>query len=116
VFPWAQGVRGARIGLTGDVFQYPLYGPDLSNHVQYVGVRGPRGAFRDPRSCATWQRLLRDGRYDYVVFARSLFDPVGSLAARAETWTTAIPGARVVVRSGRTSVARMPHTIDRSCP
>lgn len=109
-FPWARTVRGARIGLTGDVLQYPLYGPDLSNHVQYVGVRGPRGAFDDALSCTSWQRLLRDGRYRYVVFTRSAFDPVGSVTGRQLRWTTALRGTTVVADEPTTSIVRVDGT------
>lgn len=107
VFPWAQGVRGARIGLTGDVFQYPLYGPDLSNHVQYVGVTGPRGAFEDATTCSAWYRVVRRGGYDYLVLARSFFDPVGSLAVRQQEWTARIPGASTLVDEHLTRVVRV---------
>jgi hypothetical protein len=40
-----------RITTTGDFFSYPFYGPDLSNRVQFAGVRGPHGAFRAVESC-----------------------------------------------------------------
>ena len=58
-------VRDARVGVVGTFggfFAYPLWGPDGSNHVQYIGARGPHG--RSPRSgsCPQWRRAINAGR------------------------------------------------------
>ena len=68
-FGWAQSVSGARIGVAGTFtqLQYALYGRDLSNYVQYIGVRGPHGSYAPATSCAQWRRLVNAGRYNYVV-------------------------------------------------
>ncbi len=42
-FAWARDVSGARIATTS-TRQYPLFGTDLSNQVQYVGVERPTAA------------------------------------------------------------------------
>jgi hypothetical protein len=61
-----------RIGFVGlDLQQYPWYGPDLSNYVQYVGAAGKHGAFRRIRTCFEWRRALNAGRYTYVIIAPS---------------------------------------------
>jgi hypothetical protein len=64
---WASALRDRRIALSGQDLQYPLYGSDLSNHVQYVGQVTPHGGFERATSCAQWQRLLRAGDYDFLV-------------------------------------------------
>jgi hypothetical protein len=70
--PWARGARHERIAIVGPytVLQYPLYGRDLSNQVQYVGRKGPHGAFDPIRECAAWRQALNAGRYSYVVALR----------------------------------------------
>jgi hypothetical protein len=47
--------------------QYPMYGLDLTNRVQFAGVESPDGAYRPVRSCDRWIEFLAEGRYDYVV-------------------------------------------------
>ncbi len=82
-FGWAESVSGARIGLAGTFtqVQYALYGRDLSNYVQYIGVRGPDGSYAPATSCAQWRRLVNSGHYNYVVTSTG---PVSSLAAVKE--------------------------------
>ena len=46
-FKWARSVSGARIATTG-TRQYPLFGTDLSNRVQFVGIQRPHGGFVAP--------------------------------------------------------------------
>lgn len=66
-FRWAGPLSGQRIGLAGFRAQYPLYGTDLDNWVQYVGRRGPHGAFTEYETCAEWLRAVDAGDYRYVV-------------------------------------------------
>ena len=56
-FKWAQGITDARIATTS-TRQYPLYGRDLSNEVDYIGVEQPHGGFTAPTTCRQWRRLL----------------------------------------------------------
>ncbi len=100
-FGWAQSVSGARIGVAGTFtqVQYALYGRDLSNYVQYIGVRGPHGSYAPATSCAQWRRLVNAGRYNYVVTSSG---PVSSLAAMNErphsftVWTGHDQNSRLV--------------------
>jgi hypothetical protein len=68
---WAQSVHGARIAIDGFFVQYPLYGPDLSNYVQYLGATLPHGGFRELGTCRAWWAAVTNGRFDYVVLAPS---------------------------------------------
>ncbi len=68
-FKWANSLSGARIATTS-TRQYPLFGTDLSNRVQYVGIERPHGGFTAPSTCQTWRRLLNAGNYDYVIATR----------------------------------------------
>ena len=95
VWAFFRGVHHARVGVVGTFggfFSYPLWGPDDSNHVQYVGARGPHGSFDAIATCRQWREALNNGRYQYVVttpardpwhpkrwpLARIRLDPLGS--------------------------------------
>jgi hypothetical protein len=73
-FAWARDVSGARIATTS-TRQYPLFGTDLSNHVQYLGTEQPHGGFEPPATCKQYLRLLKEGDYDYVVATRDREEP-----------------------------------------
>jgi hypothetical protein len=87
---WAHDVHDARIAVVGAFMQsqYPMYGVDLSNHVQYAGVHTAHGGWRRPRTCREWIRFLEHGRYDYVAIAPS---------EHFREWTQAQPDAHVAV-------------------
>lgn len=111
---WAQDLEDERVGIVGYLLQYPLYGRDGSNRVEWVGRRGPHGAFAPIESCAEWRAALDAGRYRYVVTAPKasvvLDDAGASLAEpREAAWTGSAPGARVLMRDGprRTTVFRI---------
>ncbi len=65
-FAWSRDISGARIATTS-TRQYPLFGTDLSNHVQYLGTEQPHGGFEAPKNCQTYLQLLKKGDFDYVV-------------------------------------------------
>ena len=73
-FKWARSISGARIATT-TTRQYPLFGTDLSNRVQFVGEQRPHGGFVAPSTCRAWRRLLDEGDYDYVVASRDRVEP-----------------------------------------
>jgi hypothetical protein len=121
---WARRVHGARIGYVGYLLHYPLYGQDLSNRVEYVGVHGPHGAFGSVPNCRAWVSELRRRRYHYIVAA-----PVGAvgLAAKGQEhaepvearWSRRIPGVVTVLhaRVAKTWVFRLPRHLatPRAC-
>jgi len=129
---WAKHRHGQRIALAGFALQYPLYGDDLSNHVQVVGRRGPDGSFSRLQSCRNWRRALRAGHYDFVAVPTSVpvpelgFDlgrwnlgaPDGEppLVPPESVWTRTDPAAELVFEQGGASVYRVGPRIDvRSC-
>ncbi|HWB69467.1 MAG TPA: hypothetical protein VG518_05775 [Solirubrobacterales bacterium] len=114
-FAWARGVSGARIATTS-TRQYPLFGTDLSNRVQYVGRQTPHGGFVAPRTCRAWRRLLNEGGYDYVVASRDRLEPGKPPYPDAARWTAG-PQAAVVLRKPPTVVFRLSGRLDPSaCP
>ncbi len=80
LYGWVRHVSDARIALAGLGISYPLFGADLSNHVQYVGHKGPHGAFdrvEELPGMATASSTT--GNYDFVVVSantRGASEPV----------------------------------------
>lgn len=99
LYAWATHVDGARIAVVGFHQQYPLYGPRLTNRVQYVGSPGPHGAFGDDTSCRDWLSRLARGRFDYVAVSPLDFETREPVQA---AW--AAGAGREVLRSGLAAV------------
>jgi len=118
-FTWARDVRDARIA-TVIARQYPLYGTDLSNRVDFVGERGPDGSFTPIRSCGEWRQALDDGDYDFVV--TGFREPTEELGTRPEEpreagWTRDDPAAEEIIHDEDVSVFRLAGALDPSgCP
>ena len=109
-FIWARDVGDARIA-TITIRQYPYYGGDLSNHVQYVGLRGSDDSFTPITSCNAWRRAVNDGDYDYVVTASNIPSPEAEPPPEAG-WTGDDKGAKEIVHDGPTSVFKLDGELD----
>ncbi len=112
-FPWARDQHGDRISFTGDVFQYPLYGSDLSNRVSFVGSAGAHGSITAPTTCATWRRLVDTQRANEVVVANGEFS-FSTAQAPADVWTSGDPATRVVLRGDGVTAYRLARPLDPS--
>jgi hypothetical protein len=104
-FEWAHGLSGTRIATTS-TRQYPLYGTDLSNHVQYVGEEQPHGGFTAPTTCRSWRQLLNAGNYDYVVASRDRVEPGKPPYPPTAAWTAG-PGAEPILRKPPTVIFQL---------
>jgi hypothetical protein len=104
-FEWAQGIEGARIATTS-TRQYPLFGRDLSNQVEFVGEEQPHGGFTAPITCRRWRQLLNEGDYDYVVASRDRIEPGKPPYPPTAHWTKA-PNAAVVLRTPPTVIYKL---------
>jgi hypothetical protein len=114
-FEWSRSLEGARIATTS-TRQYPLFGTDLSNQVEFVGEERPHDGFVAPTSCARWRRLLDEGDYDYVVASRDRIEPGKPPYPETARWTEG-PGATVVLRTPPTVVFELNRPLDPSaCP
>jgi hypothetical protein len=73
-YDFARRQHDKRIGIIGSseiIFgQYGFYGGDLTNYVQYIGQRGPHGAYRLPTSCPQFRHLINEGEYDYLILSQ----------------------------------------------
>jgi hypothetical protein len=113
-FMWARDVEDARVA-TVIARQYPLYGTDLSNRVEFVGERGPEGSFTPIRGCSEWRHALNKGDYDYVV--TGFREPTEELGTRPEEpreagWTRADPAADEIVHDEDVSVFALDGMLD----
>jgi hypothetical protein len=114
-FAWGRDVSDARIATTS-TRQYPLFGTDLSNEVQFLGVERPHGGFEAPADCRTYRRLLNEGDYDYVITTRDREEPGKPPYPPQTTWTRG-PQARVVLKKPPTVVFYLSGRLDSSaCP
>jgi hypothetical protein len=100
---WAyfRSVHHARVavsGTYGEFFTYPLFGIDVSNRVQYIAQRGPRGSFSRIHSCRTWRATVNRGHFRYLLTTpeRDFWRPQQLRPAPERAWVVSDPAARVV--------------------
>jgi hypothetical protein len=100
-FKWSRNISDARIATTS-TRQYPLFGTDLTNHVQFIGEESPHGGFEAPTTCRRYRELLNEGDYDYVVATRDRIEPGKPPYPPEAMWTEG---------SGATPILRTPPTV-----
>lgn len=111
-FKWANAISDARIATTS-TRQYPLFGADLSNHVQYIGEEQVHGGFVAPSTCQQWRHLLNEGHYDYVVTSRDRIEPGKPPYPQATRWTEG-QGATPILKTPPTVVFKLKGPLDPS--
>ncbi len=111
-FKWSHDLSDARIATTS-TRQYPLFGTDLSNQVDYIGIERPHGGFTAPTTCQTWRRLLNAGNYDYVIATRDRIESGKPIYPPTARWTEA-PSTTVVLREPPTIVFKLGTFLDSS--
>ncbi len=89
---WASTVHHARIGVSGLIQHYPLYGSDLTNEVEFLGTPGPHNTYFAIDTCSKWRQAINDGKFQFVVTVRDYTKAVPS----SVTWTQTDPAAKVV--------------------
>src|SRR6476646_1049914 len=94
-FAWSRNISDARIATTS-TRQYPLFGTDLSNHVQYLGTEQPHGGFEPPQTCHAYVHLLQDGDYDYVIATRDRIEANKPPYPPSVKWTEDAGGTAVL--------------------
>jgi len=105
-FAWARDISDARIATTS-TRQYPLYGTDLSNQVQYLGLPRPYGGFEAPQTCQQYLQLLNEGDYDYVVATRDRLEKGKPPYPPSAKWTEDA-GGKPILRKPPTVVFKLP--------
>ena len=113
---WARDVRDANVAVAGvrGVFnQYPLYGTDLSNEVQWLGVRGQHDAWLRIPTCEKWRRAINQGGYTHVVTTYDPFHPGRLTDTREAQWTREDEAAtRKVLSDGPVNVFEITGRMD----
>jgi hypothetical protein len=114
---WARDIRDARIavgGIRGVFTQYAFYGTDLSNHVQWLGERGPHDAYLRIPDCADWRRAVDAGGYTHVVTTFDQYLPPHRGNTPEGRWTQSDPNAKVIVSEGPVRVFQITGPLDPS--
>ncbi len=111
-FKWARSISDASIATTA-TRQYPLFGTDLSNHVQFVGLQRPHGGFVSPTTCRAWRLALDAGHYDYAVVTRDRIESGKPAYPPAARWTEG-PGVTVLLRKPPTVIFKLTTPLDPS--
>ena len=91
-------------GVRGVFNQYPFYGDDLSNEVQWLGVEGDDGAWLRIPTCELWREELAAGDYTHVVTMYDPFNPGRLTDTKEALWTREDPASRELFRDGPVSV------------
>jgi hypothetical protein len=114
-FAWSRSLSDARIATTS-TRQYPLFGTELSNRVDFVGLERPHGGFVAPGACRPWRRLVNEGDYDYVITSYDRIEAGQPPYPPTARWTEG-PGVKVVLRKPPTVVSQLSGPLDPStCP
>jgi hypothetical protein len=105
------------VGTTAGFAGYGFYGPDLSNHVVYLGEKGPHGAFNAIPTCEGFRAAVNDGDLDYLVTAPFLnflhsSQPVPSPEAR---WLQGSGGVEPLLREGKVTVWKVTGPLKPRC-
>ena len=111
-FAWARDVSDSRIATTS-TRQYPLFGTDLSNQVQYLGINRPHGGFEAPSTCQQYLQLLNEGDYRYAIATRDRLEPGKPPYPPSARWIENA-GAQAILKKPPTVVFELPKTLDPS--
>jgi hypothetical protein len=97
----------ARIATDTLFLQYPLYGYDLSNYVQFIGRKGPHGAFGALTTCRAWKAAVNEGNYDFLLVAAAHYPVPPLVRSPAMSWAESEHGhaLRPLAREGDRATA-----------
>jgi hypothetical protein len=118
-YQWARDKTDSRIGLAGTTagfLGYGFFGTDLSNHVLYLGQKGPHGAFNAIPTCPAFRTAVNQANLDYLVTAPFLnflhtSNPVPSPEA---AWLRNDPAATRIHHDGPVAIWKLNESLDPS--
>jgi hypothetical protein len=121
VSTWAFGLRDQRIGVVGTGVaenQYPLYGPDLSNRVRYLGQREAHGTFATITSCRTFMNTVNEGRVNWLVVTPQIqLFSLAPLPSPEPKWLGRMRNAQLFKQDLQHQIYRVTGPLDpNSCP
>lgn len=112
---WARDIRDARIaigGIRGVFTQYPFYGTDLSNEVQWLGKPAPHDGYERIPNCRQWREAIDAGGYTHVVTTFDKYLPGTQRNSPEGQWTGSDPNAHLVLRDGPVRVFELRGPLD----
>jgi hypothetical protein len=112
---WGRDVRDATIAVSGirGVFnQFPFYGADLSNEVQWLGIRGEHHAWLRIPTCERWREKVNEGGFTHVVTTYDPFDPDILTDTKEGLWTRRDDASETILRDGPVSVFEIEGEMD----
>lgn len=100
---WFQHESNIRIGVIGEFayLQYEFYGKDLSNYVQYLGIRGADGTYSTFGSCHAWREAISAGHYSYIFITTNEVNSTSAVSSAAlpeMRWMAPGKDSKVVLR------------------
>jgi hypothetical protein len=118
-YQWARDKSDTRIGLAGTTagfLGYGFFGTDLSNHVLYLGEKGPHGAYNAIPTCSAFRTAVNAANLDYLVTTPFLNfihtgDPISSPEA---TWLRGDTAATPIKHDGPTTIWKLNGKLDAS--
>jgi hypothetical protein len=118
-YVWARDKSDTRIGLAGTTagfLQYGFYGTDLSNHVIYLGKKGPHGAYNAIPTCSAFRTAVNAVDLDYLVTTPFLnFIHTGNPIPSPEAgWLRGDKAATPIKREGPVTIWRINGKLDPS--
>jgi hypothetical protein len=108
-FAWSRDLSDARIATTS-TRQYPLFGTDLGNRVQYLGTEQSHGGFEAPTTCEDYLQLLQAGHYDYAVATGDRVEAGKPPYPPTAKWTEAA-GGTPILKKPPTVVFELPNRL-----
>jgi len=116
-YRWARDKSSARIGIVGTTagfLQYGLYGTDLSNHVVYLGQKGPHGAFDAIPTCSRFRAAVNAADLEYLVTAPFLnfLSPSHPISSPESYWLRDDLAATPLIHSGPVTVWKIDDQLD----
>jgi hypothetical protein len=119
-YAWTRGIHDSRIGLVGTTAGfagYGFYGPDISNHVLYLGEKGPHGAYNAIPTCEVFRTAVNEADLDYLVTSPFLnflhsSKPIASPEAR---WLRGSGGVRPLFREKEVTVWQVTGPLKTHC-
>lgn len=111
-YVWADGQSGVKIG-TNATRQYPLWGQDLDNEVQFIGINKPQAGFVEAENCRDFVDAANRGDYEYLVLT---LDREGQKldSPRELSWVATDPAVEPVLLASGGAVVRLDGRLSRS--
>ncbi len=106
--------RIATAGRGGVFLQYGMYGSDISNHVQWVGLPGDHGAWLPADTCSQWRHAVNEGDYDYVLTTFDGPNPADDQTSVQREWIEGDPAARLVLQEGPVGLFELDGGLDEA--